>query len=193
VCVKKQDGSARLCVDFKKVNAVTVQQPIYMQWVEEVLEGIGKARYISKLDLSKGYYQIPMVESDIPKTAFVCHRGRFEFLRMSFGVKNAPAVFQEGIQDLFKDSREHCTLYMDDVVILSESWKEHVIHIDEVLSKLRQTGLTANPKKCKWGGQTMEFFGHQVGNGTMSLPCHRAEAFKKYNKPTTIRGLRSFL
>jgi len=73
------------------VNAVTTNQPFYMPRVEEVLEGVGKARYISKLDLSKGYYQVKMHESDVPKTAFVCHRGRYEFTRMPFGVKNAPA------------------------------------------------------------------------------------------------------
>jgi len=155
-----------------------------MPRVEEVLEVIGKARYISKLDLSNGYYQIPMIEKDLLKTAFVCHRGRFEFLRMLFGV---PAVFQEVMQDLFKDSREYCTPYMGDVVIFSESWEEHLGHIDEVLSKLNEAGLTANPKKCRWGSRTMEFLGHQVGNGRMSLPSHRAEAFKAYTKPTTKR------
>ena len=71
-----------------------------MPRVEEVLEGVGKARYISKLDLTKGYYQIPMLESDVSKTAFICHRGKFEFLRMPFGVKNAPPVFQELMQGM---------------------------------------------------------------------------------------------
>jgi len=192
VCVKKPDGTARLCVDYKRVNAVTEQQPFYMPRVEEVLEGIGKAKYIFKLDLTKGYYQIAMVERDIPKTAFVCHRGRYEFLRMPFGVKNAPAVFQELMQNLFRDDSEYYSPYMDDVVIFSNSWSEHVEHIDQVLTKLRSAGLTANPAKCRWGGKTVGFLGHQVGNGRMSLPSHRAEAFSHYTKPVTKRGLRAF-
>ena len=85
VTVHKLDGTALLCVDFKKINEVTRQQTFYMPRVEEVLVGVGKARYISKLDLSKDYYQISMKPSDIPKTAFICHRGKFEFLRMPFG------------------------------------------------------------------------------------------------------------
>ena len=94
VTVKKPDGSARLCVDFKAINLVTQEEPFYMPRVEEVLESLGKARYISKIDLSKGYYQIPMVEEDICKAAFTCHRGRFEFLRMPFGVKTPQQCFR---------------------------------------------------------------------------------------------------
>ena len=100
VTVCKPDGSARLCVDFKCINEVNRQMPFYMPRVEEVLEGVRKARYISKLDLSKGYYQIKMQTGDIPKTAFICHRGKFEFVRMPFGVKNAPAVFQQLMQGI---------------------------------------------------------------------------------------------
>jgi len=102
VCVRKPDGSARLCVDYKRINAVTTPQPFYMPQVEEVLESVGKARFISKMDLAKGYYQIRVKENDIGKTAFVCHRGRYEFTRMPFGVMNAPAIFQELMQDLFR-------------------------------------------------------------------------------------------
>ena len=80
VTVKKPDGMARLCVEFKRINAITRQQPFFMPRVEEVLEGVGKVVYISELDLTKGYYQINMRDSDIPKTAFICYRGKFKFL-----------------------------------------------------------------------------------------------------------------
>jgi len=112
---------------------------------------------------------------------------------MPFGVKNATAVFQELMQDLFRDDTDYCTPYMDDVVIFSQSWEQHVKHIYRVLTKLGDAGLTANSTKCRWGGRTMEFLGHQVGNGRMSLPSHRAEALKTYTQPKTKKGLRSFL
>jgi len=188
VAVRKPDGSARLCVDFKKVNAITNDQPFYMPRVE----GVGQSKYVSKLDLTKGYYQVRMSPGDIPKTAFVCHRGRYEFFRMPFGVKNAPACFQEIMQGIFAGNR-NCTPYMDDLVIFSNTWDEHLHHIENVLHTLEQAGLTANPSKCVWGGKSVVFLGHQVGGGKMALPAHRAEAFRSYTRPTTKKGLRSFL
>ena len=101
VTVRKPDGSARLCIDFKAINAITTPLPFYMPRVEVVLEHVGKSSVISKIDLTKGYYQVPMYPDDVPKTAFICHQGKFEFLRMPFGVRNAPAVFQELMQKLF--------------------------------------------------------------------------------------------
>jgi len=146
VAVRKPDGSARLCVDYKKVNAITNDHPFYMPRVEEVLEGVGQATFISKLDLTKGYYQVQVAPEDVEKTAFVCHRGRFEFLRMPFGVKNAPACFQEVMQGIF-EGNETCTPYMDDLIIFSNTWGEHLQHIEQVLHTLERAGLTANP----WG------------------------------------------
>ena len=193
VAVKKPDGTTRLCVDYRRINDITRQIPFYMPRVEEVLEGVGQARYISKLDLSKGYYQIPVKESDTTKTTFICHRGRFQFTRMPFGVKNAPAIFQELMQGVLKNCTDFSTAYMDDVVIYSHSWTDHVKHINRVLTALRKANLTVNPTKCVWGGKTMLFLGHQVGDGRMSLPAHRAEALAKYQLPSTKRGLRAFL
>ena len=128
-----------------------------MPRVEEVLEGVGKAEFISKIYLTKGYYQIKMRESDIPKTAFICHRGKFEFLRMPFGFKNAPAVFQELMQALLNDHKPFSKPYMDNVIIFSDTWETHLEHIKLILETLRAAGLTANPKKCRWGGRHMEF------------------------------------
>ena len=193
VTVRKPDGSARICTDFKQINAITTPLPFYMPRVEEVLEQVGKSTVISKLDLSKGYYQVPMVIADIQKTAFICHRGKYEFVRMPFGVRNAPAVFQALMTRLFGECWDFCSPYMDDLVIYSRTWEEHRKHVKEVLSRLKGAGLTANPAKCVWGGQTMEFLGHHVGNGCMSIPSKRVEALTNYTKLTTKRGLRSFL
>ena len=102
VTVRKPDGTARLCIDFKAINAVTAPLPFYTPRIEQVLQGVGKSCVISKIDMTKGYYQIPMHPDDVHKTVFICHQGKFEFLRMPFGVRNAPAVFQELMQRLFR-------------------------------------------------------------------------------------------
>ena len=193
VTMRKPDGMARLCVDFKSINAITQPDPFHMPKVEEVLESVGKARYISKIDLSKGYYQVPMSQRDIPKTAFTCHKGRFEFLQMPFGVENAPAVFQELMQSFFRDDSQYWSPYIDDLIIYSACWEDHVTHVREVLTKHRMAGLTANPAKCKWGRNKMEFLGHLVREGTMSVPEHRVETLAQYSRHVTKKRLREFL
>ena len=97
------------------------------------------------------------------------------------------------MQGLFRDDATFCSPYMDDVIIFSGSWADHIRHFRHVLGKLRTAGLTANPTKCKWGGTRMEFLGHLVGEGTMSIPQHRVEALASYTRPMTKKGLRTFL
>ena len=111
-----------------------------MPRVDEVLEGLGQAKYISKLDLSKGYNQVQLTDRSIPKTAFTSHRGTFEFVRMPFGVKNAPACFQELMQRVLADHSSFATAYMDDLVIFSSMWTDHLQHVNRVLQILRSAG-----------------------------------------------------
>ena len=193
VTVRKPYGTARICIDFKAINTVTTPLSFYMPRVEEVLESVDKSKVISKVDLSKGYYQVPMHPADVEKTAFVCHQGKYEFLRMPFGVGNAPAVLQKLMQKLFRGCQEYCLPYIDDLVIYSSSWEDHVVHMRKVLSCLREAGLTPNPAKCHWGRTKVEFLDHLVGEGTMLIPQHRVQVLASYTKPSTKKGLRAFL
>jgi len=145
------------------------------------------------MDLAKGYYQLRVDPADQPKTAFTCHRGKFEFERMPFGVKNAPAAFQELMERVLRGEELHARPYMDDIVVFSSSWEDHVRHVRSVLEKLKEAGLTASPKKCHWGGSCVEFLGHMIGGGKMSLPQHRVTALAKYERPRSKKGLRAFL
>ena len=137
--VHKPDGTGRLCIDFKAINTVTQTLPFYMPRVEEALERVGKSRMISKVE---GYYQVTMHPDDVEKTAFVCHESKYEFLRMLFRVRNAPAVFQELMAKLFHGCQDFCSPYMDNLIIYSLFWEEHVGHVHSVLSCLREAGLT---------------------------------------------------
>ena len=112
---------------------------------------------------------------------------------MPFGVKNAPAVFQQLRQAVLHDTLTYATAYMDDIIIYSRSWSEHIQHIRNVLDRLQKANLTVNPAKCVWGGRSMTFLGHQVGEGKMTFPAHRVQALAKYQKPATKKGLRAFL
>ena len=158
-----------------------------MPRIEEVLEAVGASKVISKLNLSKGCYQVPMKETDIPKTAFVCHQGKFEFLRMPFGVRNAPAVFQTLMDEVLEGKQENARAYMDDIVIFSDEWDQHVVHVREVLMALKSAGLRPTPPSAGGGGESMEFLGHTIGKEVNSVPNSRAESIASYKQPKTKR------
>ena len=106
IAVPKPNGAVRLCTDLRKVNATTQTLPFYMPTTDEIVDVIGQSKVISNLDLTKGFLQVKMKVSDKEKTTFICHRGKFQYKRMSFGVKNAPAVFQGIVDEALKDCRD---------------------------------------------------------------------------------------
>ena len=110
---------------------------------------------ISKLDLSKGFHQVPVNPKDMVKTAFVCPWGKSEYRRMPFGLRNAPAVFQLLMEKVLADHREYARTHIDDIFVFSKDWESHLHHTRKVLSALASVGLTANPIKCEWGGRQM--------------------------------------
>ena len=116
VPVKKEDGTIRLCIDYRKLNAVTVGDPYYMSTLNEILERVGSSRCISKLDLSRGFYQIGVGEGSVDKTAFITQFGKFQFSRMPFGLKNAPGVFQRTMEVVLADCYDCSAPYIDDIV-----------------------------------------------------------------------------
>ena len=170
VTVRKPNGKIRLCVDFKRTNAITRPAPFFMPRVEEIVEDVGQSKFISTMDLAKGYYQVLMEPKDQEKTAFVCHAGHFQFTRMPFGVRNAPAMFQKLMDKVLKEVKGYARAYMDDIVVFSSSWENHVRHVRQVLKLLNQAGLTVNPEKCRWGGTKLRFLGHIIGNGSLAIP-----------------------
>ena len=193
VPVRKPDGSIRLCIDYRRLNSVTQPDPYMMPRVQDLLDRISQARWLSKLDLNKGFYQIPLVPESVPKTAFCSPWGKFAFTRMPFGLMNAPASFQRAMDEALAGQENSSATYIDDIVVFSETWEDHLRHVRAVLEALKRTGMTANPDKCTWGAQTLTYLGHRVGRGLVKVPEARIEAIKNYKQPVTKRDLRAFL
>ena len=193
VTVGKKDGSLRLCQDYHPLNAVTVPDPYSMKQIDDTLDLLGEACYLTKLDLSKGYYQISVEEEDMPKTAFSTPFGKFEYVRMPFGLRNAPSHFQRCMDFVLCDLYDCSSAYIDDVVIFSRSWEEHLLHIDSVLDALCSRGFTVKPSKCVWAARSIEYIGYEVGEGRLSVPEARIKSIQAITKPQTISQLRSFL
>ena len=193
VPVPKDDGGLRLCIDYRRLNGVTQADPYYMAMFDEILERVGQSRCISKIDLRKGFYQIEVEEESMAKTAFVTPYGKYEFRRMPFGLKNAPGIFQRTMEIVLRSCYGWAAPYIDDIVVFSNSGKEHVAHLRSVLEALRENGLTVNEEKCAFGRQKLEYLGHLIGMGELAVPAHRATAMAEYIRPKTKSQLRAFL
>ena len=165
-----------------------------MPQLDEILEKAGHCQVMTKLDLSKGYYQVTMDPASRALPAFVCQFGKFEFVRMPFGLKNAPAVFQRLMETVLKECYEFAAPYLDDILIFSPNWQDHLVHVRKVLSVLQEHGLTAKPSKCEWGMSQVLYLGHVVGVcGTLAVPSMRVTKMQQFQRPVTRRQMRSFL
>ena len=193
VLASKKDGGVRPCIDYRAVNAITDPDPYQMPLIEEILDMLASAKFISKIDLTKGFHQIPIKQEDCPKTAFCTPWGKFEFCYMPFGLRNGPAVFQRLMDSLLHRYKEFSQVYIDDIAVFSTSWEEHCTHIGVVLGRLKDAGLTANVKKCQWAQTQVEFLGHVVGSGKVCPADLKVLAVRDFPLPQTKKSVRQFL
>ncbi|MGH0171331.1 UNVERIFIED_CONTAM: hypothetical protein FKN15_060984 [Acipenser sinensis] len=191
--VGKKDGSTWFCVDFRKVNAISKFDAYPMPRVDELLDRLGKARLISTLDLTKGYWQIPLTQSSKEKTAFSTPDGLFHFRTMPFGLHGAPATFQRLMDQVLAPHHQYAAAYIDDVVIFSSTWKEHIIRLSAVLQSLRGAGLTAKLGKCAFGKQETQYLGYIMGNGRVKPIASKVQALVETAIPRTKSQVRSLL
>ncbi len=193
VPVRKPDGSLRLCVDYRKVNSITVKEPYFIPTFSEMLELVGQGAVLSKIDLAKGFHQIEVCQADREKTAFSCPFGKFHYRRMPFGLTNAPSVFQRTMDVVLAEFRSCSRVYIDDILVVSNSWDEHMSDLEKVFSALSEAGLKCKLSKCEFGKAKLEFLGHWIGGGVVSVPEARVTAVRNHPRPHTRRQLRSFL
>ena len=156
VIVKKKDGWNRICVDYRKLNKVTISDPEPMLTSEDLFQQLEKSKFFSKIDLSKEYWQIPVAEEDIFKTAFVTPDGTYEFLQMPFGMKNSGATLVRGMKEVLS-GMSAVESYIDDLIVFSSDWKTHLRTLEELLKRLSEANLTARPSKCIFGASTVKF------------------------------------
>jgi hypothetical protein len=194
VIVDKKDGSKRFCVDYRKINAITKTDAHPLPRIDDMLEQFREASWFSSIDLASGYWQIEMDEEDKEKTAFTCHIGLFEFNVMPFGLKNAPPTFQRMMNEILREwLDDFVVVYIDDIMIYSKTFEEHLKHIEKILKKLKEVNLMLKLKKCKWCEQNIEFLGHIVGKEGLKPDPRKIEKVKQIKEPTTVTEVRSFL
>ena len=164
-----------------------------MPRVNELLDRLGTARFFSTLDLTKGYWQIPLSPKSKEKTAFSTPDGLYQFQTLPFGLFVATATFQRLMDRVLRPHAAFAAAYLDDVIIHSDSWAQHLRHVAAVLKSLRQAGLTANPKKCTIGREEVRYLGYHLGRGQVRSLVDKTAAIATCPRTKTKKEVRRFL
>ena len=194
VVVRKKNGDIRLCCDFRGINLKTRRDKFPLPKIEESLDALGGAKFFSSLDLASGYHQVAMAEEDIEKTAFVCPYGLFEWMRLPFGLCNAPSTFQRFIQKAMHGYLFDILLaYLDDILVYSTDFQQHLSDLQKVFQRLREVGVKLNPEKCSLGQLEVGFLGHRVSAAGIATDPAKLEAVQAFPVPKTLKNVREFV
>lgn len=192
VLVVKKDHTYRFCVDFRALNRITVFDAEPMPDVDAMFAKLSGHKYFSRLDLSKGYWQVPLTHSARPLTAFQTPLGLFQFTKMPFGLVTAPATFCRLMRDVLQNV-SNVDNFIDDILIFTDTFDHHMSVLSEVLQRLRSANLTARPTKCSLAYPKLECLGHIVGDNKLHPHPDKVKAIREANHPVTKKQLRSFL
>ena len=190
--VRKPDGSHRLAIDFRYLNAISEFDAEPAPSLETELHKFSSSKYFSQLDICKAYYQILMHPESIKYTAFPSHRGLMEFVRMAFGLVTACSTYMRLMRKLL-DGMEHVSFYFDNILIFTDSWDEHLVVLEMVFQRLREFNLTVKPSKCSVGFNSVEYLGFEIGNSELKPRYDRLQGIRNIPLPDTKTQLRSFL
>jgi hypothetical protein len=190
----KKDGRRRFCGDYRPLNLQTRRDSFPMPLVDDVISQLGKSAWFIALDLQSGFWQIKMAPEDRGKTALITKNGLYDWTVMPFGLKNATSTFTRTMYEVFKDLGDSfLKVFVDDLNIHSESWEDHLQHLEVVLSRLREVNLRLNPNKCCFAAKSIVFLGHVVNKeGTKPDPS-KIDAVLHFPTPKTVTNVRSFL
>ncbi|KAL0549546.1 hypothetical protein IC582_014031 [Cucumis melo] len=192
--VKKKDGSMRLCIDYRELNKVTVKNRYPLPRIDDLFDQLQGATVFSKIDLRSGYHQLRIKDEDVPKTAFRSRYGHYEFIVMSFGLTNAPTVFMDLMNRVFREFLDTFVIvFIDDILIYSKTEAEHEEHLRMVLQTLRDNKLYAKFSKCEFWLKQVSFLGHVVSKAGVSVDPAKIEAVTGWTRPSTVSEVRSFL
>jgi transposase InsO family protein len=194
VLIPKPDGSIRFCVDYRRLNSVTRKDSYALPRMDDCIDSLGDAKYFSTLDANAGYWQISVTAEDQEKTAFTSHRGLYKFKRLPFGLVTAPATFQRAVDVILSTVRFQCALtYLDDIIVYSSSFDQHLGDLENVLKLLQDAGITLKLSKCSFCAEEVQYLGFIVGRRGLRVDDSKLEAVRKSLPPRSKTQMRRFL
>ena len=194
VMVRKKDGNWRFCIDYRKLNAATCRDAYPLPRIDSTLDSLSGATYFTTLDLAFGYWQVEVEETDKAKTAFSTSEGHFEFNVMPFGLTNAPATFQRLMECVLAGLvEEECLIYLDDIIVFSTTFKEHLLRLGRVFQALCDAGLQLKPSKCHLAHKQVQYLGHIVSKEGIKPDDDKISAVVEYPVPRNAKELKQFL
>ena len=194
VPVRKQDGTLRMCIDYRKLNTVTKIENFPMPSLSNCIYRAHNVKYFTKIDLTRGYYQVPIADDSRQYTAFSSMKNHYQFKRLSFGLKNSGIAFQRIMQQILAPYlNSNIIIYIDDILIMSETFEEHLNMVSKILTTLSNYGIKIKVKKCTFFKSEVSFLGHIINRQGIKKSPEFIEKVKNYPKPKTITELRQFL
>ena len=194
VLVHKKDGGVRPCIDYRKVNELVKPDGFPLPRIQDCLDSVVGSTLFSTFDLTSGYFQIPLKEDDIPKSAFVCKYGHFEMTRMPFGLNNAASTFQRTMELALQGLQWiTCLIYIDDIIVFGRNFEEHLRRVEEVFERLKNAGLKLKPDKCNMLQTEVVFLGHVVtAQGIRPNPTNIAKIVG-WPRPKTAKQIKQLV
>jgi hypothetical protein len=194
ILVKKANGKKRLCIDYRGLNKLTREDAYPLPRIDEILENLNGAKWFSTFDLASGFWQIEMNPKDREKTAFVIKGGHYEFNVMPFGLCNAPATFQKTMNKVLEEYIDRfVAVFIDDIIVYSNSFEEHCGHLQMLFYKLRKANLALNKEKCEMFKRELRFLGHKINEYGILPDPQKIEKVQEFPVPKNVRQIKGFL
>jgi len=194
VLVPKPDATRRLCMDFRNLNAIADSTAYPLPKITDIFAALHGAKYFTSLDISKGFWQIPIHPEDCHKTAFVTPFGQFEWTRLPMGLNSSPGVFQKVMTEILGGLIwVNCLVYIDDILIFTDTFEKHLEVLDDVLGRLTRAGLKLRGSKCEIARTQVKYLGHILNSSGIHVNPAQVEAVKAWPIPTCVKDVESFL
>ncbi|KAK6171893.1 hypothetical protein SNE40_018316 [Patella caerulea] len=194
VLVKKSDGTLRFCVDYRKLNSLTIKDAYPLPRIDETLDALSGVKWFSTMDLASGYWQVEVEPKDRHKTSFATFKGLYQFKVMPFGLCNAPGTFERLMESVLSGLQwEVCLVYLDDIIIYSQTFVEHLDRIEMALNRLRKAGLKLKASKCNLFRDEVKYLGHIVSSNGIATDPTKIECVRGCRTPVNVTEVRSFL